>query len=53
IVNSKEVQILLKVTPRTANTFLALFLEKGILEEISGGERNKMYSFEEYFELFR
>ncbi len=53
IVNSKEVQKLLEITPATANTLLYLFVEKWILEEISDSERNKIFAFEEYLELFR
>ncbi|PID84277.1 cell filamentation protein Fic [Candidatus Gracilibacteria bacterium] len=53
IVNSKDVQNLLKVTPTTANTLLHEFVECEILIENTQLKRYKIYTFESYLRLFR
>lgn len=53
IITAKDAERLLEVTPATANSFLNLFIEKGILFEETGFKRNKIYIFEPYMSLFR
>ncbi len=43
----------LKISKQTANTIINDFVRLGILKELTGLRRNRMYLFEEYMELFR
>lgn len=52
IINSNEVSEFLKVTPATANSLIQDFITLGILKEITGGKRYRLFSFEEYLNLF-
>jgi len=52
IINSNDVKELLKVTPATANSLIQDFINLGILKEITGGQRYRLFSFEEYLKLF-
>lgn len=51
-VTATEVEAVLNVTPKTANTILADFVHLGILHETTGGKRNRHFIFEEYLKLF-
>jgi len=51
-VTAAEVGVLLKVTPATANVFIRDFVKLGILKETTGGKRNRMFTFQEYMNLF-
>jgi Fic family protein len=42
----------LSLTPRPANELLKVFIDKGILVEITGKQRNKKYGFAPYLEIF-
>lgn len=52
IINYKDVQKLLKLTPRAANNLVNTFAECGILSEITGQKRNKVFGFLQYINLF-
>jgi len=43
----------LKLTKPTANGIIKAFIDLKNLKELSGKKRNRLYFFEEYFELFR
>ncbi|TVQ73404.1 MAG: Fic family protein, partial [Balneolaceae bacterium] len=38
---------------KAANSLIAVMQEKGILKEITGQSRNRIFAFEPYLELFR
>ncbi len=52
ILSSNDVVEFLKVTPATANSLIQDFMNLGILTEITGGRRYRLFSFEEYMKLF-
>lgn len=52
IINSNDVKEFLKITPATANSLIQDFITLGILKEITGGKRYRLFSFEEYLKLF-
>jgi hypothetical protein len=43
---------LINKTPQTAYTLITDLERECILKEITGAQRNKLYLFKEYFELF-
>jgi Fic family protein len=51
-VSGKEVADLLAVTPRAANGLIEQFVKMGILEEITGFQRNRLFVFRRYLSLF-
>ncbi len=52
IIGSKQVARILELSPATANRFLKQFVELGILHELTGYKRNRVYIFKEYYSLF-
>ncbi|MBU2446052.1 MAG: Fic family protein [Bacteroidetes bacterium] len=52
IVSSNNVAGFLDITPATANSLIQDFLNLGILVEITGGRRYRLFSFVEYLKLF-
>ena len=52
VLSTKDIASLLSVTPRAANGLVSQFVEKGILKEITGYQRNRMYVFRKCLELF-
>ena len=52
ILSSNDVVEFLSVTPATANSLIQDFMNLGILKEITGGRRYRLFSFEEYLTLF-
>jgi len=52
IVTTSEVQNFLNVSPATANAFVAEFQRLGILRELTGFKRNRVFAFEEYLAIF-
>lgn len=52
IINVKEVENLLQLTTKPANTMIKDFEDLGILKEITGYKRNRLFLFEEYYKLF-
>ena len=53
VVNGSTVAQLLDVTPRAANGLINEFIRLNILEEITGYQRNRMFLFRKYIQLFR
>jgi Fic family protein len=51
--NAQLVQSDLHVSSATAHSLIADFVRLGILEEITGFKRNRMFAFSEYLDLFR
>ena len=51
VVHSALVSNELKLTPQTTNTLLSGFLKSGILKEITGQKRNRVFVFEEYLDI--
>ena len=51
-VSGKEVAQILGVTPRAANGLVSQFVDLGILEEVTGFQRNRLYFFRRYIRLF-
>jgi Fic family protein len=51
-VSGKEVAQILGVTPRAANGLVSQFVDLGILEEVTGFQRNRLYIFRRYIRLF-
>jgi Fic family protein len=47
-----DVGAVLEVTPATANAFIQDFVKLGILREMTGGRRNRIFTFHEYLGLF-
>ena len=52
LISSKEVSEYLNCTDATANTLIKDFEKLGILFEITGYKRNKLFTFEKYLNLF-
>ncbi len=52
VVSVNDVAGLLSLTHRSANGLVAQFVELGILEEITGYQRNRMFVFRKYLGLF-
>ncbi len=52
IINVKDVENLLQLTTKPANTIIKNFEDLGILKEITGYKRNRLFLFEEYYKLF-
>lgn len=52
IVSAAEVIILIDKAPQTAYNLIADLEKEGILKEITGAQRNKLYAFEPYIKLF-
>lgn len=52
VVETKRVEEALKVTQPTASSLIARLVEIGILEEITGQQRNRMFAYRDYLNLF-
>ncbi|HPC36776.1 MAG TPA: Fic family protein [Candidatus Marinimicrobia bacterium] len=52
VVNVREVQEKTGLSSKAANDLVKEFLNKGILREITGFQRNRMFVFDEYMNLF-
>ncbi len=48
-----EVAKALNLTPLTANNLIEDFIRLGILREVTGGKRNRIYVFDEYLNKFK
>lgn len=53
VIDIKALAILLNVTPKTANTLVADLTKYGLLKEITGKQRNRLFIFQDYLSLFR
>ncbi len=52
IVNTKQVVDFLNISPPSANSLVAAFVDLGILREVTGYKRNRLFEFTEYVKLF-
>lgn len=52
IVSVANVSKILEVSKPTANTLVKEFEEKGILQEVTGYERNKLFMFKQYLDIY-
>ncbi len=52
IMNAGQVEVWLNVTAPTANTLISQFEKLGILQEMTGFKRNRLYVFDDYMKLF-
>ena len=52
IVNVRQIQGRLKITTPSAYSLAAAFEQLGILKEITGFKRNRLFSFNEYIKIF-
>ena len=52
IVTVKAVQNITKLSPKAAGELVNLFVDNGILKEVSNQQRNRSYAFTEYLDLF-
>ena len=48
-----QIAEVLEIHPSTANRLIADFQKLGILEELTGYKRNRIYAFAKYIKLFR
>ena len=53
LVNTRQVETHLQVSPKTASAVVQSLVQKGILIETTGYKRNRLFSFEAYLSLFR
>jgi len=53
VLTSKEVETMTGLSPKAANDLVAAFVEKSILKENTGYQRNRVFIFDEYMRLFR
>jgi len=52
VVNVREIQEKTGLSSKAANNLVKEFLNKGILREITGFQRNRIFVFDEYMNLF-
>jgi Fic family protein len=52
LVNTRNVQEIAALSPKAANDLIAKFVELGILKEMTGFQRNRVYIFESCLNLF-
>jgi len=52
LVNAATVAQLLDISPRSANELIKNMENLGLLREITGYKRNRIFCFEQYLELF-
>ena len=53
VVHVNQVQQLLGVSFKSANDLVSDFVQAGILKELTGQSRNRVFVFEEYVKMFR
>ena len=53
MVHVNQVQQLLGVSYKSANDLVSDFVQAGILKELTGQSRNRVFVFEEYVKMFR
>jgi len=53
VVNIKQVRKLLGVQTNTASSLVSTFVNHGILREMTGHKRNRLFIFSEYVQLFK
>lgn len=52
LINVRDVESALKITAKPANNIIQDFVQLGILKELTGYKRNRLFLFEEYYKLF-
>lgn len=52
IVSASNIAKLLDITPQSASSLARAFEEAGILREVTGYKRNRLFIFQSYFDLF-
>ena len=52
IVDASDTSTMLEINITTANRFIADFTRLGILKEITGFKRNRIFAFDNYINLF-
>ncbi len=52
VLNASEVAKVTGLTPKAANDLINDFIKKGILKEITGFQRNRLFAYESYLILF-
>jgi Fic family protein len=53
IINAEKVKSITQLSMPSAYTLLELLEEKQIVREVTGSQRGRMYSFENYLKIFR
>ena len=52
VVNARSVQKMADLSPKAANDLIAKFVELGVLKEATGYQRNRIFVFKSYLDLF-
>lgn len=52
VVNARNVQKMADLSPKAANDLIATFVELGVLSETTGYQRNRIFTFKAYLDLF-
>ena len=52
IVSIKGVQTITNLSPKAAGELVNLFVDNGLLQEVSNQQRNRAFAFTEYLDLF-
>lgn len=52
VLNVSDVQTFINLSPKAANDLVAVFIELGILKETTGYQRNRIFIFNDYVDLF-
>ena len=52
VITVAEIQTITKLSPKAANGLVRTFVDKGILVETTGYQRNRIFIFKEYLRLF-
>jgi len=52
VINVAQAAEILDVTPRAANALINDLIALGILKEMTGYKRNRIFMFQDYLELF-
>lgn len=52
VINTRNVQEIASLSPKAANDLLNKFVELGILKEMTGFQRNRVFVFKSYLDLF-
>ncbi len=52
MVTVKDIQTMTGLSPKAANDLVQAFITRGILKEITGYQRNRMFVFNEYMKMF-
>ncbi len=53
VFSAKNIQSELNLSPKSANDLIQIFIQEGIVSEITGFRRNRIFAFEKYLALFR